>query len=55
MEKAFNQYFKTKFPQTSDTKLKEGIFIGPQIRKLMKDASFNVKLNRAERRAWASF
>jgi hypothetical protein len=27
------QYLQTKFPRISDAKIKEGIFIGPQIRK----------------------
>jgi hypothetical protein len=30
-------YLQRKFPRNSDAKIKEGIFIGPQIRELMKD------------------
>jgi hypothetical protein len=34
------QYLCKKFPQLSETKLKESIFVGPQIRKLCKDNEF---------------
>lgn len=44
------QYLKTKFPRISDAKLKEGIFVGPQIRELMTDEVFNSKLNKAEKK-----
>ena len=44
------QYLKTKFPRISDAKLKEGIFVGPQIRELMTDEVFNLKLNKAEKK-----
>jgi len=37
------------------TKLKEGIFDGPQIRTLMKDEIFVTKMNNIERSAWQSF
>jgi len=32
------EYLRNKFPNVSDTKIKEGIFIGPQIRELMQDS-----------------
>lgn len=32
-----------------------GIFIGPQIRKIMRDKKFTQKLNPVEKRAWLSF
>jgi hypothetical protein len=38
-------FLKLKFPKLSDAKIKEGIFVGPQIRTLLKDASFVKKLN----------
>ncbi|XP_076659865.1 uncharacterized protein LOC143363151 [Halictus rubicundus] len=44
------EYLKTKFPTISDAKIKEGIFIGPQIRKLINDTNFNKKLNKLEKR-----
>ena len=31
------EYLGNKFPNVSDAKFKEGIFIGPQIRELMQD------------------
>ena len=33
-------YLKALFPEISDAKLKEGIFVGPQIRKLLNDNIF---------------
>jgi hypothetical protein len=38
-------YLKEKFPKIRDAKIKEGIFVGPQIRQKMKDNSFEQKLN----------
>jgi len=32
-----SEYVKENFPKLSDTKLKEGIFIGPQIREFIND------------------
>ena len=48
--KAMNQgeaaftYLWEKFPRLSEAKLKEGIFIGPQIRDLIKDEFFDYLL-----------
>jgi hypothetical protein len=39
----------------SDVKVKECIFIGPQIRELMQDKQFDEDLNETERKAWLSF
>ena len=36
---------RNKFPNVSDGKIKEGIFIGPQIRELMQDKQYDVDLN----------
>ena len=33
------KYVRDKFPNMSDAKIKEGIFIGPQIRELMQEKS----------------
>ena len=41
-----------EFSQLSDTKLIEGIFDGPQIRKLLKDDVFVTKMTSTEKRAW---
>ena len=34
-----------KFPYKSEAKLKQGIFVGPEIRKLVKDEELRTKLN----------
>lgn len=47
-------YLKSIFSKLSDAKLKEGIFIGPQIRLLMKNQNFDQKLNDKELCAWTS-
>lgn len=39
------QYLQEQFPSLTYAKIKEGIFIGPQIRKLMKDKSFEASLS----------
>ena len=48
-------YLKTKFPRVSDAKIKEGIFVGPQIRELMRDQNFDKELTDDENSAWVSF
>ena len=49
------EYDRNKFPNVSDTKIKDGIFIGPQIRELTQDKQFDEDLNETERNAWLSF
>jgi len=44
-----------KFPRLSEAKLKEVIFIGPQIRDLIKDEYFNMLLQGDKKVAWDSF
>ena len=48
-------YLYQKFPKYSDAKIKEGVFDGPQIRKLFKDATFVSTMNDTEKAAWLSF
>lgn len=48
------QYLKKKFTKMTDAKLKEGIFIGPQIKELMNDKTFESTLNSKEKQAWTS-
>jgi len=36
------------FPKINEAKMKEGIFIGPQIRQLFKDQDFSTKLHSTE-------
>ena len=43
------------FPKLSQAKLKEGIFVGPQIREVFKDPEFEKTLNRLKLRAWHAF
>ena len=49
------QYVRNKFPNVSDAKIKEVIFVGPQIREMMKDKQFDEDRNETERNAWLSF
>lgn len=51
---AFN-YLKTKFLRFSEAKIKEGVFIGPQIRELFKDGNFDQIIQGDEKSAWCSF
>lgn len=48
-------YLRKKFPRLSEAKIKEGIFVGPQIHKLFKDEHFNNILTGDEKLAWNSF
>jgi hypothetical protein len=47
--------FKAKFPKISEAKMKEGIFIGPQITRLFEDKDLSTKLCCTKRRAWKAF
>jgi len=49
------QYVTNKYPNVSDAKIKEGVFLGPQTRELMQDKQFDEDLNETERSAWLSF
>ena len=44
-----------KFPNISEAKLKEGIFVGPRIREVLKDAKFEKELSSIELRACKVF
>ena len=39
----------------SAEKVKEGVFVGPQIRELTKDAHFLFTMTDVEKKAWLSF
>jgi len=43
------EYVRNKFPNVSDAKIKDGIFIGPQIRELMQDKQFDEDLDETEK------
>ena len=49
------KFLRSKFPAVSDAKLGAGVFNGLQIRKLMKDSTFDEVLSEAEKKAWESF
>jgi hypothetical protein len=49
------KYLGTKFPSISSAKIREGIFVGPQIRQLLSDDNFDKLMNQAELNAWLSF
>ena len=49
------QHLSTVFPGLSAAKLKGGIFVGPQIREVLKDTDFEELLNLKELRAWEAF
>jgi hypothetical protein len=49
------QYLQQKFPQISKVKIKEGIFLDPQIMDLMKVNNFDALLKGSEKTAWEAF
>lgn len=49
------EYLNRFFPKLSTQKIKQGVFNGPQIRDLLKDAEFETLLSPEEKRAWISF
>ena len=54
-EEASFTHLRKKFPRPSETKLKEGVFIGPQIRDIIKEEFFDWLLQGNEKAAWDSF
>ena len=49
------KYLQEKFPKVSQAKIKEGVFIGPQIRQIILDEQFSSLLSDLEKRAWQAF
>ena len=49
------KHLRTVYPGLSDAKLKEGVFLGPQFRKVISDKNVDTKLNTTELEAWRSF
>ncbi|GFY63774.1 uncharacterized protein TNIN_182201 [Trichonephila inaurata madagascariensis] len=49
------QYLGSIFPRLRDAKIKEGIFVGSQMRKIMKDPTFPPILEGKEKAAWEAF
>ena len=46
------RYLRNKFAKISDTKVKKGIFVGAQIRQLMKYPAFYKVLKGQEKKTW---
>lgn len=49
------KYLSELFPQLSEAKIKEGVFTGPDIRKVIRDPEFEKQLNKEELAAWIAF
>ena len=49
------EYLRNKFPNVIEAKIREGIFIGQQIRELKQEKQFDEDMNETERNAWLSF
>jgi len=47
-------YLKNKFPRISDAKIKEGIFVWPQIRAFIQDIKYEDQLHDVEKAPWKS-
>jgi hypothetical protein len=54
LEIFFNHLYNT-VPHLSQAKLKEGVFVGPVIRKRMFDEDFLLTMTEVEREAWIAF
>ena len=54
-ESAGFQYLVEKFPKISAAKLKEDVFVGPQIREVLKDHGFEESFTSDEKEAWKAF
>jgi len=54
-EEAAFTYLRDKFPRLSEAKVEEGIFIGPQIRDLIKNECFDKLLQGDEKAVWDRF
>jgi hypothetical protein len=48
-------HLKTKFPRISDAKIKEVVFVGPQIRDLIQHVKFEDQLREVEKATRKSF
>ena len=43
------------FPRLSETKIKGGIFVGPQMKTMLKSKTLEEKMNETEKEAWQAF
>ena len=49
------KHIQKLFPKLSEAKIKAGVFVGPQVKRLIDSDSFPEKLSEVERAAWTSF
>ena len=49
------QHLGKKFPRLSEAKIKEGVFVGRQIRELLRDEEFQSLIQGDEKAAWEAF
>ncbi|GBM53421.1 hypothetical protein AVEN_27329-1 [Araneus ventricosus] len=54
-ESEYFKYLCDQFPGLSEAKLKEGVFVGKDIRKMMKDENFETKNGNKRKKTWKSF
>jgi hypothetical protein len=54
-ESAAFEYLRDFFPKLSEAKVKAGVFVGPQIKKILECKEFPGKLTTKEKAAWNSF
>ena len=54
-ESAAFSYLRDFFPRLSEAKVKAGVFVGPEIKKIMECNEFHNKLTIKEKAAWNSF
>ena len=49
------KYLQGFFPKLSEAKVKAGVFVGPQIKRIMECKDFYKMLSRSEKAVWNSF
>ncbi|XP_076351330.1 uncharacterized protein LOC143247340 [Tachypleus tridentatus] len=54
-ESAAFKYLRDFFPKLSKAKVKAGVFVGPQIKKILECTEFSNKRSRKGKKAWDSF
>ena len=54
-ESAAFEYLRDFFPKLSEAKVKAGVFVGPQIKKILECKEFPKMLTTKEKAAWNSF
>ncbi|CAK8683707.1 unnamed protein product [Clavelina lepadiformis] len=49
------KHIEEQFPKLSEAKIKAGVFVGPEVKRLINSINFPEMLSEVERRAWTSF